>query len=124
MAVILHLLQAVDWAQLGRTDVVTNASLDTEGFIHCTDDHNVLLQVANAFYTAYEGGFVVISIDTTLLDSACVWEAPAHLGQSDAHPPAAALFPHVYGPINCSAVINVEGLQRNSAGRFTGFVSR
>ncbi len=123
MAVILHLLPAMDWLGLGWNDVVTNASLDTEGFIHCTDDHDVLLQVANAFYTAHEGDFVVLSIDTALLDSPWVWEAPAHLGRTDAPPPAAALFPHVYGAINCSAVIIVEGVERNSSGQFTGFVT-
>ena len=116
MAVILHLMTDMDWASLGLDGVVTNASLATEGFIHCTDDHDVLLQVANAFYTGHEGDFVVLSIDTTLLDSPCVWEAPAHPGSSDAPPHAAALFPHVYGPINRSAVISFARVSRNGAG--------
>lgn len=124
MAVVLHLIPANDWAALGRDDSVTNTSLSTEGFIHCTDEPHVLLQVANAFYATHDGDFLVLYIDTALLDSPCVWEAPSHPASPDAPPPAVTLFPHVYGPINRSAVIRFERVTRNSAGGFTGFVTR
>ena len=124
MAVVLHLIPANDWAALGPTENVTNASLTTEGFIHCTDEPHVLLQVANAFYATHACDFVVLYVDTALLDSQCVWEAPAPPGSSAAPPPAAALFPHVYGPVNHSAVILVEGITRDGEGRFIGFFNR
>ncbi len=124
MAVVLHLIPAIDWAAVGPNESVTNASLTTEGFIHCTDEPHVLLQVANAFYATHVGDFVVLYVDTALLDSPCVWEAPAPPGSSDTPPPAAALFPHVYGPINRSAVVLVEGITRDGEGRFIGLFSR
>lgn len=123
MATILHLLPAADWEATEAFTPVTNASLHTDGFIHCTDDRDVLLQVANSFYRGIAGDFVVLEIDADRLTAECVWEAPAHISATDA-PPAAPSFPHIYGPINRGAIIGVVALLRDDEGAFAGYGSR
>jgi uncharacterized protein (DUF952 family) len=121
MATVLHLMPAEQWTALSAQDAIVNPSLATEGFIHCTDDADVLLQVANAFYSAVAGEFVVIYVDTDRLTSTCVWEAPAHI--SGAGPAFADQFPHVYGPIDQAAVRRVQEVIRSHDGRFVGYGS-
>lgn len=120
MSTVLHLLPLQDWQQLGADEPVTNASLDREGFIHCTDESGVLLQIANAFYTAQSGEFAVLHVDTDRLTSRCVWEAPVHVDGSTG-PALAPSFPHIYGPIDRAAVVAVQTIDRDESGRFTGY---
>ena len=120
MSTVVHLLSLADWEQFGPADAVTNPSLEREGFIHCTDDPAVLIQIANAFYCAADGAFVVLHVDSDRLTSRCVWEEPAHVDGS-AGPSFAPTFPHIYGPIDRDAIVAVQPLQRDEAGRFTGY---
>ena len=123
MATILHLLPTADWESTKPFAPVTNTSLATDGFIHCTDDRDVLLQVANNFYRGLTGEFVVLEIDTDRLTAECVWEEPAHVVPTDT-PPAAPSFPHIYGPINRGAIIGVVPVMRDAAGAFAGYDAR
>jgi uncharacterized protein (DUF952 family) len=123
MPLVLHLMPLAEWQRLGPDDAVTNPSLATEGFIHCTDGADVLLQVANAFYTSVPGEFVVLDIDVSLLTNPCVWEEPAHIAQKgegvgEAFAPS---FPHVYGPIDRCAVVGVRAVHRDTSGAFTSY---
>jgi hypothetical protein len=121
MAVVLHLMPAAAWSALADGEPITNASLDTEGFIHCTDEPRVMLLVANAFYTSVPGAFIVAHVDTDRLTSRCVWEAPAHI--SDTGQALAPQFPHVYGPIDLAAVIGTQAMVRDEHGAFIGYES-
>ena len=125
MSIVLHLVPLAAWLDLPDGDPVTNPSLDTEGFIHCTDEPAVMLQVANAFYRSQPGEFVVLHVDVDRLSSACVWEAPAHIGGADPDAgggqPFAPSFPHVYGPIDRSAVLAVQPVRRDDSGHFSGY---
>lgn len=120
-SVILHLIPAADYHALAADADVTAPSLAIDGFIHCTDDPAVLLQVANAFYRHLDGPFVALRIDVDALSSRCVWEAPAHLAGGDGAPPLAPSFPHIYGPIDRNAVVGVVGVSRSDDGSFTGY---
>lgn len=120
MAIVLHLIPAPDWHQLDAGEAVSSDSLATDGFVHCTDDLDVLLLIANAFYAQQPGDFVVLHIDTEQLTSRCVWEEPAHVDGSTGASYAAS-FPHVYGPIDRRAVIGVQTVSRDQSGAFTGF---
>lgn len=119
MPIVLHLMPRSDWAGLVPDQPISNPSLETEGFIHCTDDHGVLLQVANAFYRQVPGEFVVLHVEVADLTSACIWEAPAHIDNSGTS--FAPQFPHVYGPIDRVAVVNVEAVRRHQDGTFVGY---
>ncbi len=119
MAIVLHLIPAADWDGLAPGAAVTNPSLSSEGFIHCTDDASVLTKVANAFYRSVPGEFLVLHVDTDHLTSECIWEDPAHMG-NDA-PPFAPQFPHIYGPIDRAAVVAWQSVVRDVDGSFTGY---
>ena len=119
MAVVLHLVATDVWSALGTDEAITNPSLAAEGFIHCTDSPDVLLRIANAFYRAAPGDFCVLHVDTQRLESPCVWEAPAHLGPTEEE--FVALFPHVYGAINRSAIVAVQPASRGGNGEFLHF---
>jgi hypothetical protein len=114
-------MPAAAWLALADGEPITNASLDSEGFIHCTDEPRVMLLVANAFYSSLSGAFIVAHVDTERLTSRCVWEAPAHI--SDTGQALAPQFPHVYGPIDRAAVIATQAMLRAEDGSFIGFES-
>jgi uncharacterized protein (DUF952 family) len=75
---ILHLVAKADWDAQAAQQVYAAPSLQSEGFIHCSGDARTLLNVANAFYAAQPGPFVVLYIDEGALRSPLKWEAPAH----------------------------------------------
>jgi uncharacterized protein (DUF952 family) len=115
-AVILHLMPEDVLRALPADGVYEPASLAIEGFVHCTGDDELMLRVANAFYTSEPGSMVVLSIDASLLSSEVKWEAPVH-----GDPLAIERFPHVYGPLEMSAVVGVRRLVRDAAGRYLGY---
>ncbi|MCU1365769.1 MAG: hypothetical protein JWL72_1584 [Ilumatobacteraceae bacterium] len=122
MTTVLHLMPRAEWDRLVPEEPVINPSLATEGFIHCTDDEQVLLGVANAFYRTVTGDFVVLDVEVSDLTSACIWEAPAHIGGDTPSRPLADQFPHIYGPIDRAAVRRVREVLRDD-GRFVGYGS-
>jgi uncharacterized protein (DUF952 family) len=91
-------------------------SLGTEGFIHCSTENQVL-HVANAFYCG-RNDLVLLKLDEAKLKPELKWEPPAGLpalGISESD-----LFPHIFGPINLTAVASVLDFVPDSvSGTFT-----
>jgi uncharacterized protein (DUF952 family) len=114
--VILHLVAEEVWRTLGPGDRYAPASLDTEGFVHCTADDDLLLRVANAFYVGDHRPMVVLGLDPDRLAGEVRWEAPP-----DGDPLATERFPHVYGPLEVDAVVQVRRLERDADGAYVGF---
>jgi uncharacterized protein (DUF952 family) len=87
------------------------ASLETEGFIHCSQAYQVA-PTARAYF-ARVPEVVVLEIDPARLTSRLVYEAPAPL-PSDAPKTEDpdARYPHCYGPINLDAIEDVLPLAR------------
>lgn len=83
-------------------------SLDTEGFIHCSDPGTVHLPANRLF--AGRDDLVLLWIDPAALDVPLRWE-PGH--PTD---PAGVWFPHVYGPIPPAAVVAVHPFQAGPDG--------
>jgi uncharacterized protein (DUF952 family) len=96
MPTIYHVTSAADWNAARQKGFYEAASLKEEGFIHCSQDN----QVAGVLerYFAGKDGLVKLVIDTDKLTSRFVF---------DWSPSAQDTFPHVYGPINADAVIDV-----------------
>ena len=89
-------------------------SLAAEGFIHLSRAHQVLGVLA-AFY-AGQTDLVLLVVAPSLLSAPLRYEAPAPLvvvsGEAGAPPPdTAQLFPHLFGPLNGEAIIDVVGTQ-------------
>lgn len=112
---IFHITSRRAWNEAQRRGNYRPESLATEGFIHCSTISQVL-PVAENFYKGQDG-LVLLAVEPTLLSSDLKWEPP-----SDGTPPPGVpqgdLFPHIYGPINVDAVVNVVDLEQNSQGKF------
>jgi uncharacterized protein (DUF952 family) len=76
------------------------ASLDTEGFVHCSDFGTVHLPANRLF--AGRTDLILLEIDPARLDVPLRWEPG--VPQS----PNGVWFPHVYGPIQPAAVVAVH----------------
>ncbi len=101
---IFHIATAADWAAAERSGAYTTSTrgrtLEQEGFIHASRGDQVA-GVWQAFYADAGEPLVLLTIDTERLTSP--WRVD---------PVGDATFPHVYGPINASAVVHAEPLDR------------
>jgi uncharacterized protein (DUF952 family) len=116
-ALIHHLAPAADIQALGPGQPYLPAGFAADGFVHCTGTLAVLLEVANRFYQAQPGAFVVLDLDPVRLTSPVRYEAPGPPAAPDS-PLAGVLFPHVYGPINPEAIVSVRPAARSADGHF------
>ena len=115
---ILHLLtEAAAAGARSRADYVP-VSFAADGFIHCTEGDDLMLQVANRFYRDVDEAMVAWSIDESRLRSEVRWEAPMPENPPNDDGP---LFPHVYGPLNVDAVVATRRLVRGRDGTFVGY---
>ena len=112
---ILHLLSRDSWAEAQANGQLVAPSVATEGFAHCSTEHQIV-DVANKYYSG-ANNMVLLNIDPARLTSKLIFEPPAHLDGSPALPHE-PLFPHIYGPINLDAVIEVIDFPCDSIGNF------
>jgi glutathione S-transferase len=108
---IYHIATMADWAAAEASGSYTistkDRTLEQEGFIHASQGEQVAA-VADLFY-AGEDGLILLAVDTDRLaaevryEPVPGWDLP---------------FPHIYGPINPDAVIDVLPLPRGADGKF------
>ena len=91
---IYHLVPEQQWREVGNT--YEPASLAEEGFVHGSGRDQVL-RVAEHLFTGRQD-LLLLEIDPSRLSAEVVWEDLYDLEES---------FPHVYGPIERSAVVRV-----------------
>ena len=99
MPVIYHVTTAAEWNAAKKKGFYQHPSLNAEGFIHCSQEH----QVAGVLKRYFSGktDLIKLVIDTDKLTSKFVF---------DWSPSTQDTFPHVYGPINSDAVIDLVAL--------------
>jgi len=103
---IYHITTKAEWEQAQKAGSYTAPSLETEGFIHFSTREQIL-KVANAFYRNSDA-LVLLCVNEDSLAPIVKWEDPVHPNPNtapDTH--KAELFPHVYGAIDVSAVMDV-----------------
>ena len=83
------------------TESTLGRSLEEEGFIHCCDPAQ-LDGVLALFYADVPHDLLLLTIDPRLLESPLVREV--------GNPETGETFPHVYGPLNPSAVVETRVL--------------
>lgn len=110
---IFHLTTRQAWD--ANSTSYSNASIETEGFIHCSTIHQ-LTSVANKFYRD-SNDVLVLVIDPKQLTATVRWEPPRHPDGSNTEA-VYLLYPHIYGEINSDSVIDVVDLSRDEFGRF------
>jgi NAD(P)-dependent dehydrogenase (short-subunit alcohol dehydrogenase family)/uncharacterized protein (DUF952 family) len=107
---IFHIAEPATWARARPSGDFTMSTrgrtLEEEGFIHCSQPQQVAL-VLDAVYADLEHDLLLLVIDTDLLASP--W-------QLDDVPGADDPFPHIYGPLNASAVVDELVLRRTADG--------
>jgi len=111
---ILHITTRDDWEGARISGEYRAASLNSEGFIHCSTLKQTI-DTANVFYRGQKS-LVLLCIDENKLISECKYEKPT--GGSKHDPNVGNLFPHVYGPINISAVIKIVDFPPGENGLF------
>ena len=105
MRLIYHLIPPAAWPPR-PPGLFRAASLETEGFIHCSNRDQVA-RVANMFYRE-QPALVALCIDADRLAGSV----------RDEDGGAGEFFPHVYGPIGPEAVVEVQPLSRDEDRRW------
>ncbi|MDP1793011.1 MAG: DUF952 domain-containing protein [Acidimicrobiales bacterium] len=99
MEPIFHIASATQWAMAAATGVYTQSTLDKtieeEGFMHASFDHQVA-GTAQRYYQGIDFPLVLLTIDPSLV----AHEIKVENG-----------YPHIYGPLNTNAVVNVAPFQ-------------
>jgi uncharacterized protein (DUF952 family) len=108
---IYHIALATDWdaaIAAGEYRVSTvGRTLEEEGFIHASTSAQVRT-VADAYYGGVHEQLVLLTIDERRLTVPLQWDAV----EGSPEP-----FPHLYGPLDVSAVVLATPLLRDGAGR-------
>ncbi|HKY55617.1 MAG TPA: DUF952 domain-containing protein [Anaerolineales bacterium] len=112
---IFHITSRHAWADAQQRGEYRAESLETEGFIHCSTFSQVL-PVAENYYKG-QSGLIVLGIEPARLSSDLKWEPPSG-GAPPPGVPEGDSFPHIYGPINLSAVIKVIDIEMGPDGEF------
>ena len=99
MPAIYHLTLVADWETAKQSGFYEAESLKTEGFIHCCEEQQVAGVLSRYFSGKKE--LLKLVIETGKLQSRIVHE------WSDS---TRDTFPHIYGPINLDAVVEVIAL--------------
>lgn len=97
--IIYHVVTPDYWQQFSEKEAYTAPTFEEEGFIHCCTKAQIKYVLTTYFTGAKE--ILLLKIDTTLLNAEFKTE-PAN-GQH---------FPHIYGAINKSAIIDIEAVQQ------------
>jgi uncharacterized protein (DUF952 family) len=113
---IFHITSRSAWEAAQAQGSYRPASLESEGFIHLSQAHQVV-QVANSFYPG-RGGLVLLEADTALLLTDLRWEPPIGLRAPEGKL-SEDIFPHLYGPLDLDAVLAAHDFLPGPDGLFT-----
>jgi uncharacterized protein (DUF952 family) len=108
--VLVHLCPTAEWSSASTRGELRPESLTSVGFIHLSTPEQVHLP-ANRLYRG-RGDLVLLHIDPSRVDSPIRWEPGI------ATDPESMLFPHLYGALPVSAVINVTSYRPAADGSF------
>ena len=107
MTEIYHITSRADWEHALAGGSYRAASLASEGFIHASTVGQVAGS-ANRFFRGREG-LIVLRIDLARVRAPIDWATSPHSNEP---------FPHLVGPLNLDAVVEVVPLEADPAGLF------
>ena len=102
-----HLTPEPVWLEQRLLGEYRPEGFDEEGFVHCTDGEELVLEVANRYYRDDPRPFLLLEVDLDRVSAPAVYE------DDERH------YPHIYGPIECDAVWRVRRVERTANGDFT-----
>jgi uncharacterized protein (DUF952 family) len=106
---IYHITDWTAWSAGQKTGEYRADSLERVGFIHCSRAAQIL-RTANKLY-AGQHGLVILRIDPLQLKAEVHWEPGTDKADE--------LFPHIYGPLNREAVMQVFDFEPGPDGVFS-----
>lgn len=107
---IVHICTREAWQAAQERGEYRAASLESEGFIHCSEPGQVL-EVANRFYGGIPN-LVLLWIQPELVQAEIRREVVEN----------GEVFPHIYGPLNSNAISKVTDLILDEHGIFQNIV--
>jgi uncharacterized protein (DUF952 family) len=102
---VYHIASEKTWLEALEFGEYLHPSLGTEGFIHCSTRSQVIA-TANRYFQGQDG-LVLLAIDPNLAASEIRYE-----------PSSGEEYPHLYGPLNLDAVVEVIRLRPDAEGKF------
>lgn len=103
-----HLVPEARWSAADPAAAYTAPSLEAEGFIHCTDGVPALGETFARYYAADPRPFLALTLDLDALGVPWRYDVPG------------SPYPHIYGPIERSAIVGISRVDREPDGRFAG----
>jgi hypothetical protein len=116
-AYIRHIVPALEFRALRDSAPYRPSQFAADGFIHCTKEPEIMLQVANKYYRHVPGEFLILVIDPARVTAEVKFEPPVPPPAPDS-PLAQHLFPHIYGPLNREAIVEIRVARRAEDGTF------
>jgi uncharacterized protein (DUF952 family) len=110
MRATFHLIPVAAWNEATPDAPLVRESLAAEGFIHCTDGEDALIATAERHYRDDPRDFLALTIDLDRVTSSWRYDDPG------------SPYPHIYGPIDRAAIVQVEPVSRAADGRFLDLV--
>jgi len=121
MTTIYHLTTEKEFFAQLESEEYVSAGFEAEGFMHFSQEHQIL-GVANRFYREAESPILLV-VEVEKLTAPVKYEPPIHprksdeaLTQSEDEP--SDLFPHLYGKLNKTAIINILPMRRDESGEY------
>ena len=105
MKVIFHLVARQDWEKAASSFTYAAESLGTEGFIHCSADIAQMGGVVRRLFPDRKDMLALV-LEIDKLDSPVKWEVASN----------GEVYPHIYGPIDKSAVVRIRSLSIQDGG--------
>jgi uncharacterized protein (DUF952 family) len=102
----LHLVPEAVWVAHDPHRPYLPAAYAEDGFVHCTDGDEAMVEVANRFYRDDPRPFLLLTVDLERTGSPWRFDDPARR------------YPHVYGSIDPRSVLEVRRLARSPDGTF------
>jgi uncharacterized protein (DUF952 family) len=110
-APIYHIVTEADWQEARSRGELRPSSLAAEGFVHCS----ILEQIPGTLAAHFSGrtDLLILRIDRSRLSAEVRFEAAGASGVDGA-------FPHIYGPVELSAIVGVESVPENDTSSHIG----
>jgi len=106
---IYHAIAKSEWEKVKQNDEYIHPSLENDGFIRFSLLEQVI-SIAYYMYSSSENEILLLEVDEKKLASKVLHEDLKLHGR----------YPHVYGPVNMDAIVNVYPLERETKG--IGFI--
>ena len=108
---ILHICPRDVWAAAEAAGTYEGDTLASQGYIHCSTEHQVQIPATALFRGRTD--LLLLVIDESRLPVPITWE------QGDPPAPDGRLFPHLYSPLPTDAVVAVHDYPPDADGSFS-----